>query len=215
MPVLSIHNQRSSWSQAALGENCGYVQYSSQNPASCAWSTPACSNLTPHYRLLPQNYGRLQNPQFSFPLHSLLQNYFPIGVSKKLSKFFLMYSPVAWQRLPSPPPGSLHLCQTNEHVFVRPGTLCFLLQIWVLQVAVFFLRLTLQDHFSLTSTSLLLILYSYLLLASATHDAFELIHDLNDTFCWAGPGIIWWLQWNVCTMSVWVLKSEVESLPSP
>lgn len=87
---------------------------------------------------------------------------------------------------PSLPPGSLYLCQTNEHVFICPGTLRFLLQTQicrVLQITVFFLRLPLQDHFSLTSTSLLLILYSYLLLVLLPIMHCELIHDVNDTFC--------------------------------
>lgn len=69
--MLSIHNQRSSWSQVAFGECCGYVQYSSQNLASCAWSTAACPSLTPHHGLLPQNLWTGSNPQFfiSPPTH--------------------------------------------------------------------------------------------------------------------------------------------------
>lgn len=117
----------------------------------------------------------------------------PMGVSKKLGKFFVVYSPVAWRWLPFPASRIAPSLQKNEHVFVCPGTLRFLLQMQicrVLQITVFFLRLPLQDHFSLTSTSLLLILYSYLLLVLVPIMHCELIQDVNDTFCCAGPGII-------------------------
>lgn len=102
MPVLGIHNQRS-WSQAAFGDRCGYVQYSSRNPVSCAWSTAACPRLTPLNRLPPQKlWTGSKHPILYVPLPSLVHNYFLMDVSKKLNKFFLVYSPLAWHRLPLP-----------------------------------------------------------------------------------------------------------------
>lgn len=133
----------------------------------------------------PRTYGQAQTPQF--PMSS--STHFSIII-------FWRIFPKAEQILPhvlshglaptapSLPSGSLHLCQTNEHFFVCSGTLSFLLQVWVFRITVFlflgsFLRLPLRDHFSCTSTSLLLLFAAGLCYPWCI---VPLIHDLNDAF---------------------------------
>lgn len=145
-------------------------------PAPCAQSKAACLPL--HHMLFPQNLGTGSKPTSTH--FSLLYNYRPSDSAKKLSKFFLLCSrTLPWSGSGCPyPPSSIAL--PNKWAiffFFCRGTLSFLLQIWVLfQVTVvFFLNsffsLPLQDHFSWTSTALLLAVCLCLLLGLATHSA--------------------------------------------